>query len=196
MIEHRYRILGYGKAGWNDWTRTAIDPIDEAEARRRHDAGEPYGVVLTAGPGGVIDMPIVGIAFNEHGITVEFHRHHPGTADLTHFWTDRSPEGRLRIRQIDRRSGNRDSVRRDQLIHEYLKLDVDPAIRVRWAEGDAEVLDRRTVDRAPTDIDPPAFGSYETLLDEGLTERLWPGLPELGWLGGVIGGVSIGWADG
>ncbi|QYG93902.1 hypothetical protein HC251_16670 [Iamia sp. SCSIO 61187] len=178
-----YRIVGYGAGAWNDWTRAPIDPISEDEARARHEADEPYGAVLTAAPDGRLELPVVGLTVNQHGITVEFHRHDTGTADLVHVWKQPAPGEAFRITQIDRRAGSSEAVPRDQLVYEYLKLGVDPAIWVHWTDAGAEVVEERSIDRTPFDLPPPAFGAYDAFLDDGLAARLWPGLPELAWIG-------------
>lgn len=178
-----YRIVGYGAGAWNDWTQAPTDPISEDEARVRHETGEPYGVVLTSAPDGQLELPIVGLTVNQHGITVEFHRHDAATADLVHFWKQPTPGDAFRITQIDRRAGSRELLPRDQLVYEYLKLDVDPAVWVHWTDARAEVVGERSVDCAPFDLPPPAFGAYDAFLDDDLSTRLWPGLPELAWIG-------------
>lgn len=180
-----HRVLGYGKRGWNELTRAITQPISEKAARARHAKGGragAYGVALTAAPGPDPGPPVVGITINEHGTTVAFYDHDLATANLAHFWHP-TPEGRLRIVQVDRRAGNPDEVRRDELVYEYLRLTDDPAVWVRWTDAGATPLERRSVDVAAFDLDPPAFGEYGPLLDRTLAERLWPGLPELAWVG-------------
>lgn len=177
------RVVGYGAQAWNDWTKAPVDPMPEDEARARHQAGEPYGVLLTGAPEGALELPVVGLTVNQHGITVAFHRHDPAKADLTHFWKQPSPGAPFRLTQVDRRAGNKAHVGREGLVYQYLKLTVDPAIWVHWTDAGADVLEERSVDLAPFDQPPPEFGTYDGFLDDDLASRVWPGLPALAWVG-------------
>lgn len=177
-----FRIVGFGAQAWNPRTRAPIDPLTEADARARHEAGEAYGVVLTAAPD-TLELPVVGLTVNEHGITVAFHRHDPARSDLVHVWRQDEPGGPYRIAQVDRRAGNKRQVPRDRLVYEYLKLTVDPALWVRMTDAGSEVVEERSVDRAAFALAPPDFGAYDAYLDPTLSTRLWPGLPELPWVG-------------
>ncbi len=192
MIEERYRIMGYGIGGWNSWTRMPSDPIDEAEARRRHDAGEPYGVVLTVGGGGLIELPIVGITLDSEGITVDFFRRDPVTADLTHYWVFDRASGRCRISQIDRRADHRNANPAHRRHDEYLRLEDGTAAWVHGTGSGEETVERRPLDPAPFDLAPPVFGEYDAYLDDRLAEELWPDLPELEWVGVVVGRQPAG----
>ncbi|MGI8937318.1 MAG: hypothetical protein ACR2JF_03695 [Iamia sp.] len=140
-------------------------------------------MVLTAAPEGELELPIVGITVNQHGITVAFHRHDPAVADLTHFWKQEPPGGSFRVSQFDHRAGNKRQVPRSERVYQYLKLTVDPAIWVHWTDAGADVVEKRTVDLAPFVLAPPAFGAYQAFLDDDLGARIWPGLPALGWVG-------------
>ncbi len=178
-----FRVVGFGAQAWNPRTRAPIDPLSEDEARARHDAGEAYGAVLTGAPEGALELPVVGLTVNEHGITVAFHHHDPARSDLVVVWRQDEPGARYRPAQVDRRAGNKRHVPRDQLVYEYLKLTVDPALRVRMTDAGSEVLEERSVDLDAVALDPPAFGTYDGFVDPGVVVRLWPGLPEIPWVG-------------
>lgn len=176
-----FRIAGFGARAWNPRTGGPIDPVDREVAQARHEAGEPYAVLLTAAPEGLA-LPLATVTLNENGVTVGFHRHDAARSDLAHMWHP-GDDGRLRPVQVDRRAGNKRAVPRDQLVYEYLKLSVHPAKWVRMTDAGTEVLGERDVDLDAVALAPPAFGDYAAYLDVGLSERLWPGLPELAWVG-------------
>lgn len=179
-----FRLVGYGKRGWNELTRKgATQPIPEDEARARHERGGPsgaYAAVLTGAPGDDVGLPIASVVVNQHGVTVSFYEHDPARPNLTVFWSP-GADGRLRIAQVDRRAGNADVVGRDALVYEYVKVDGDRAVWVRWGDDGATKLGERAVDADALAVDPPPFGDYAAVLDPTVGQQLWPGLPELTW---------------
>lgn len=181
----RYRLVGYGQGSWNKKTQGVKQPITDEEAARRHRAGEPYGLVLTGADGDGDDpgLPLVGVILNEHGISVGFYDHDADKANLSINWKPSTDDGLLRPTQIDRRAGNTPHVPRDQVVSEYLKLGNSPVPWVRWIDGRPVVLDRREIDLGPFARPAPDFGHYDDFLDPSLPQRIWPGLPDLVWIG-------------
>ena len=80
-----FRIVGYGDRAWNPAISGPIDPMTEAEARARHEAGEAYAVLLTAAADR-LDLPLATVTLNQNGVTVGFHRHDVGRSDQAHMW--------------------------------------------------------------------------------------------------------------
>jgi hypothetical protein len=177
-----FHVVGYGRKGWNARRHAPTQPIAADEAEARHRAGELYGVVLTSGADGP-SLPIVDVLVGSRGITAALHEHDPGKADLTLVWR-REDDGPYRLQQVDRRNGNGAHTPREQLVYEYLKLDADPAARCRITDAAGlEVLEERELDLAPFDLPPPSFGDWAAFCDRALPARLWPGLPDLAWVG-------------
>lgn len=178
-----FHVVGYGRRGWNPRRHGPTQPIGADEAAERHGRGELYGVVLSSTPDGPA-LPIIDVLVGSRGITVAFHEHDPGKADLTLIWRREDAEGPFRLEQVDRRNGNSAHTPREQLVYEYLKLTVDPARRGRVTDaGGLEVLEERAVDVAAFDLAAPAFGDWDAFCDRDLPSRLWPGLPQMAWVG-------------
>lgn len=177
-----FRLVGYGRRGWNSRKSGPTQPLTEAQARRLHDDGDPYAAVLTGAPDGV-GLPVASLTRNENGITVAFFEHDPAKANLTHFWDQPRPGGPYRLTQVDRRNGNGAHVDRAELAYEYLKLEDTPAKWCRWTDEALVVLEEREVDVARFDLPAPELGSYDAFLDRTVSFRLWPGLPEMPWVG-------------
>lgn len=177
-----YRIVGYGAQAWNRKARSIGRPFTEDEARARHDAGEAYDALLTAAPGDGVELPLAKLTVNEHGVSVSLHHHDTDRGDQAQIWKP-GADGRLRPVQLDRRAGNKAVVPRDQLVYEFLKLTDEPAAWIRWDDGGSTRLEEREVDLDAVAVAWPAFGEYQPFLDAGLGQRLWPGLPELAWVG-------------
>jgi len=177
-----FHVVGYGLRGWNTRRHGPTQPIGADEAAERHARGELYGVVLTS-DGDEPALPIVDVLVGSKGITAAFHEHDPGKADLTLIWR-RGDDGPFRLQQVDRRNGNGAHTPREQLVYEYLKLTETPASWCRITDADGlEVLERREVDLAPFDLPAPTFGDWTAFCDRDLPSRVWPGLPEVAWVG-------------
>ncbi len=180
----RVEVLGYSndkRPPWNALTQAVLNPVSEATARKRHEAGGHYGVVVRDTEG------VVAIAVGPSGdrfARVEFLDPSGQKAALAlHLVGD--GDG-LRLRKAWRYNGGTRTVPRERIVTETFTWD-DAGTSATWhratAAGGELVEERDGFDPDELRADWPAFGEYEPLVDRGLLARVWPGLPDLPFLG-------------
>lgn len=182
----RVEVLGYSndkRPPWNNLAQAVLNPVSDATARKRHQAGSHYGVVVRDAEG------LVAIAVgpsSDRFARVEFLDPSERTPTLAHHLVGIGDDNGLRLRTAWRHNGGTRTVPREQLVVDTFTWD-DAGTSATWhragAAGGELVETRDGFDPDDLRTSWPAFGEYEPLVDRGLLARVWPGLPDLPFLG-------------